>query len=264
MMSTLLLLCSLAMGAPFSPGVQRVLDEASAEGLPASLLVDLANQGAAKRVPEDRVVVALEGMRADLRAARVALGGGATPEELAAAVVALKAGVQPSTLQQFARTPDHAVRVASMAGLGDLVRAGFLEEDAVLLVGAAVRSRDPHTALRGLPMAARSLLDQGMSRGLALRRLEGEVAAGRSALGIIGVRLPSEADGGVSRDAPGRDKDKSGNASSNAGGNGNGNAGGNGSSNAGGNGNGNAGGNGNGNGNAGGNGNNQRVTGGGR
>ena len=56
MMSTLLLLCSLAMGATLSPGVQRVLDEASAEGLPASLFVDLAQQGAAKRVPEERIV----------------------------------------------------------------------------------------------------------------------------------------------------------------------------------------------------------------
>jgi hypothetical protein len=247
MMSTLLLLCSLAMGAALSPGVQRVLDEASAEGLPASLFVDLAQQGAAKRVPEERIVVALEGLRADLRAARAVLGGSATPDELAAAVVALKAGVQPDTLKRFAQTPDPAVRVASMAGLGDLVRAGFLEEDAALLVGAAVRSRDPQTALRGLPIAARSLLDQGMSRGLALRRLEGEVAAGRSALGIIGVRLPSESDGGVSREAPGRGKGN-GNAGGTGAGSGGGNSNGNGTGNSNGNGTGNGGGNSNGNG----------------
>jgi len=33
------------------------------------------------------------------------LGGSATPDELAAAVVALKAGVQPDTLKRFARRP---------------------------------------------------------------------------------------------------------------------------------------------------------------
>jgi hypothetical protein len=116
-----------------------VLDSARAAGLPVEPLVDKALEGASKRAPGPRIVLAVRTLRADLDAARAALGAGSSEPEIVAGVSALRAGVRPSALQQLRESRPGRPLTIPLAVLADLIARGVPVDTAAAVVHALER-----------------------------------------------------------------------------------------------------------------------------
>jgi hypothetical protein len=104
--------------------VERVIDSAYAEGIPAEPLVDRALEGAAKRAPSDLIVRAVRNLAVDLTTARVALGANSLPSELAAGADALRAGVDAKALQRLRHDRPEQPLAVALGVLSDLIARG--------------------------------------------------------------------------------------------------------------------------------------------
>jgi hypothetical protein len=151
--------------------VQALLDSARAAGLPVEPLVDRALEGATKRAPGDRIVIAVRRLRDELATARDALGSRASTAELTAGASALRAGAGADDLRRL-RELRAAQPVTVAAGvLADLVAVGAPSDSAVAAVLAIVSQVDD-------------------AELLAFRRnVERDVAMGASPIAALGVRL---------------------------------------------------------------------------
>jgi hypothetical protein len=151
--------------------VQAVLDSARVAGLPVEPLIDRALEGAAKRAPGDRIVLAVQRLRDELASARDALGARASTAELTAGASALRAGARPEDLGRLRelRSPQSVT-----------VAAGVLAD--IVAVGAP-----PDSATAALLSIAAQVDDAEL---LAFRRnVERDVAMGASPITALGVRL---------------------------------------------------------------------------
>lgn len=83
------------------PAVQRVLDSAFAQGIPAEPLVDRALEGAAKNAPAEAIIREVRRLATDLGVARQALGLQSLSSELTAGALALRGGVAPDALKKL-------------------------------------------------------------------------------------------------------------------------------------------------------------------
>lgn len=81
--------------------VTRILDSATAQGLPTAALAARVREGVRRHVPGPRIVVVTRNYAAALANARAALGNTATPNELQSGAEALIAGTPVSALQQM-------------------------------------------------------------------------------------------------------------------------------------------------------------------
>ena len=90
--------------------VAAVVDSARRTRLPTEPLIDKALEGAQKGAEGGRIVTAVRGLYADLRAARAALGAGAASEEINAGANAIHAGMPMRTLTQLRSVSQHAGR----------------------------------------------------------------------------------------------------------------------------------------------------------
>lgn len=129
-----------------------VLDSARIDGLPTTPLIEKALEGASKRATSARIVAAVRALRADLGAARAALGTASSEEEIVAGASALRAGVDATTLGQLrAERPGHALTVP-LAVLTDLIARGVPVDTAAEVVASLERRGAPDgdfVALRG-------------------------------------------------------------------------------------------------------------------
>ena len=133
--------------------VARVVDSATNYGLPPDPLVNKALEGASKGAAPDRIIVAVRTLAADLRAARAALGPGASEAELVAGVGALRAGAEGDVLARVKRARGESSALLPLAVLTDLVAQGIpVDRAATVILGLAER-RAADAQYRTLPRA---------------------------------------------------------------------------------------------------------------
>ena len=156
--------------------VEAVLDSARVAGLPTEPLVDRALEGATKRAPDDRIVTAVRRLAGELGAARAALGAAASPAEIVAGAIALRAGARPDDLQRLRVLHTNRSVAVAAAVLADLVATGVPPDTATAAV----------LALAGRANDAEYVTFR--------RNVERDVALGASAVAALGVRLATAAD----------------------------------------------------------------------
>src|SRR5437588_808014 len=98
------------LDAPTRVAVAAVVDSARKNRLPTEPLVDKALEGAKKGADGARIITAVRGLFSELRTARLALGTGATTDEINAGANALHAGLPKRSLAQLRGAAQHAGR----------------------------------------------------------------------------------------------------------------------------------------------------------
>lgn len=181
------------------PAILVPVDEMAAElerdGMPSGPLFAKALEGAAKGVPADRLLPALDRYGARLRQARSLLGGAIEPAVLMAGVDALTRGVPPATLRGL-RQPER--RPVTLVVLADLVGSGLPAEQALTVVRDAMARRAADDALLNIPALARRLLRERGSTDAAFQALRQRIRQGG---GRIGPPVPPGSQP-LSRDRP--------------------------------------------------------------
>ena len=129
--------------------VAAVVDSARRSRLPTEPLVDKALEGAQKGADGNRIVTAVRSLFTELSTARLALGAGATSDEINAGANALHAGLAMRSLAQLRSAAQHAGRTRvtlPLTVVTDLVARGVpvpVASDVVLsLVRSGLRDAD--------------------------------------------------------------------------------------------------------------------------
>ena len=120
--------------------VERLIDSALAEGLPAEPLVSKALQGAAMRAPSAKILGVLQGLVGRLAVARGALGERALGSELDAGAEALRAGVSPDALARLRHDRPGQQLTVALGVLADLISNGVPAEAATSSVLALTKA----------------------------------------------------------------------------------------------------------------------------
>ncbi len=159
-----------AFPAEAAERIEAVVGEAAAMGVPTEPLFDKALEGAAKRVPSDRVVAAVSEYAGRLQRATQLIGGAPDVGVVVAGADALRRGVSPDALrnvggQAGARTP------AALVVLGDLVESGVPVDRALEAVREALSDRHEPGALNDIPAALRRLIRDGHIPADAIQRI---------------------------------------------------------------------------------------------
>lgn len=150
-----------AYSAEVVDGVADLLERADAEGVPPQALPDKALEGAAKRVPGDRLVEALDRRRANLAQAAEALGEGADPASVKAGAGALDAGVAPDAIGRIGDVAAEAERPTALVVLGELYRLGVPVERAVEAVARVLEREAGAGGLWALDARVRAAVREG-------------------------------------------------------------------------------------------------------
>ena len=152
--------------------VAQLLDSARADGLPTEPIVDKVLEGMTKRASPDRIVVALQTLATDLRAARRALGPGAPDGDIIAGASALRAGASPDVIQRINGARGRSGLSVPLAVLSDLVARGVPVDTAA---GAIL-----HLAQGGASDADFTGLERGVARDIGAGAPPGAAAAIRA------------------------------------------------------------------------------------
>lgn len=165
----------------FPPGIlnriEQIVKEAEKAGVPPSLLVDKALEGAAKGVAPGRVVSTLSSYAGRLRKARGLVGSRVGPNGLTAAADALDRGVSGGAIRTLAKggSGDLSIRLIVF---GDLRSAKVSEKRAQDLVRAAAARGYKGDRLLSVSAAVRRRIRQGAkpdeAASAVLEQLSGE------------------------------------------------------------------------------------------
>lgn len=166
--------------APVLSAVETLALDAEADGLPSAPLFAKALEGAAKGIPEDRLVSALNGFAARLRDAHNLLGPGTEAPLLVAGVDALTRGVPGSTLRGLTVGERRPI---NLVVLGDLVQSGIPAPEAMSVLREALSRRTADDALLEIPALARRLLRERGSTDAALDALRRRIRDSGGRLG---------------------------------------------------------------------------------
>jgi hypothetical protein len=170
--------------------VERLIDSARAQGIPAEPLVDKALEGASKRAPAEVLLRAVRGLAIDLASARQLLGGQSLTDEVSAGAGALRAGVDANVLRSLREDRPGQPLVVALGVLTDLVARGVPAEAAsrsVLALTKAGIADERLIAFRrdverdigiGAPPAAATILNAN-SAAAVLSRIPGQPGAGQ-------------------------------------------------------------------------------------
>jgi hypothetical protein len=124
--------------------IDAAMQAAARANIPTALLESKVAEGEAKRVPAERIALAVEARLQALMHASETMGraniNAATQGELAVAADALQAGVSEDALIKVSRSAAPERRVVAVAVLADLVRLGQGSEPALARVNAALSS----------------------------------------------------------------------------------------------------------------------------
>jgi len=152
-------------GPAVSSQIEDLLSRARSAGVPESLVLDKALEGAAKGVPGPRVVQALQAYQRRLGRARDLLGPSADAALLVAGADALQKDVPESAVRSVGRTG--AGDPMALVALGDLIDAGVPVDRAVSVVRTALQKGRRGDQLLDVPARVRSLMRQGTPPGQA-------------------------------------------------------------------------------------------------
>lgn len=145
--------------------IDAAMQAAASAQIPTALLESKVREGAAKRVPQERVAAAVEARLNALIRARDALRSADissyTDGELLVASEALSAGVSESALVSVTRSVPSERRAVATAVLTDLVRLGYDSGEASARLDAALSS-GPEALVNLRAEAAASLRARGL------------------------------------------------------------------------------------------------------
>lgn len=202
--TTWILLAAAALSAPglgaqetareraqrtLSPPVFRDLSTLAASvepsGIPEEPLFAKALEGAAKRVPEARLVPAVREYATRLQQARGALGPGADLPLLVAGADALQRGVSANSLRSL--PTDRPRSPMALLVLAELVESGVPADRALEMVREAMAQRARDERMLDASARVRMLIRQGVAPREAVERVRAML---RSGAGSIGPALP--------------------------------------------------------------------------
>ncbi len=168
--------------------VQRLAADAAARGLPAEPLIQKAIEGSAKGVAAERVVLAVQGVVAQLEAAADALrAAGLTPPDtdaIAAGAFALNAGLRGKDIADLARASGGSYGVAvTLRVAGTLAALGVPAAETVELVTAPIRAGRQTADLLTLPGQVQGAVGRGATPAQAAAGLTRAAAARANAPG---------------------------------------------------------------------------------
>jgi len=155
-----------ALPADVAAQVIPILQDAMAHDLPASAVANVALQGVAMGRGAAEVHAAAQSMVTDLRAAHDAISeGGRSPtqEETQAGAIAMRQGVDRSTLSALASSaPSGRSLTVPLAVIGALVSRGLPAGEVLHAVEQRLQGHSSDQQLAELPEGAGRMLSQGM------------------------------------------------------------------------------------------------------
>lgn len=176
--------------ATLPPDVFSELEDLSVEmeaaGVPTEPLFAKALEGAAKRVPPDRLVPAVRVHAGRLRRAREALGPSATAPLLVAGADALQRGVPADALRSLPR--DRPRSPVALLVLAELLESGVPTDRALETVAQAMRQRTRDARMLDIPARVRRLVRDGVPPREAIDRVRRMLRRERG--GMVGPHLP--------------------------------------------------------------------------
>ncbi|MDT8436876.1 MAG: hypothetical protein RRA92_08985 [Gemmatimonadota bacterium] len=150
------------LGPQEAARVRELAGELAREGIPPRLVRRKVLEGAAKGVPADRIVAAVEDYAGRLREARSLVGPGRTGATFAAAAEARRRGVPPDAIRGLADRRSRQRNLAvPLLVLGDLVESGVPVDQAAGVVEEALRRGAGPGEMMGMSAAARRRIRMG-------------------------------------------------------------------------------------------------------
>lgn len=144
-------------------GVEDVLERAGELGLPGQAMADKALEGAAKRVPGDRLLEALERRLDGLQTAADALPADAGAASVQAGADALGQGLDPEDLRGIGEVASEAERPAALVVLGELASLGIPVGEAMGTVRDALERGEDSRSMMALGQQVRDAVRAGQS-----------------------------------------------------------------------------------------------------
>lgn len=166
--------------------LSTLADEMSASGVPAEPLYVKALEGAAKRVPPDRLLPAVRAYAGRLGQARLAFGIEAPTPLLVAGADALQRGVSPETLR--ALPTDRPRSPMAVVLLADLLESGVPADRALEILRDVMRQRARDDRMLDISARVRRLIRQGLTPQEAIDRVRRNLQRARD--GAIGPPVP--------------------------------------------------------------------------
>jgi hypothetical protein len=149
--------------------LRGLFDDALELGLPVRPLVNRALEGAARRVPSERIVRVVREHAAALHQAKRALGDPSREDELEAAAIALRAGLNEDAVESMRASRGRESVVVPLVVLTDLVRRGVPMANAQTAVARLARVPRSDDLLLGLQATVAKNAQRGP--GMALDAL---------------------------------------------------------------------------------------------
>lgn len=128
--------------------LRNLFEDAASLGLPTRPLINRALEGAARRMSSERILKVVREHAAALTSAKALMGPGSTEAELDAAAMALRSGIDESSLAAVRRSRPAGTAVTALVVLTDIVRRGVPRPEA----------RDAVTSIARLPRSDETLL----------------------------------------------------------------------------------------------------------
>ncbi len=147
-----------------------LLDSARTAGLPLDPMVNKVLEGVAKGADDGRIVTALRALLGALKGAREALGTDATPAELTAGAIALRAGATTAALRQLREARRGQPLVVPLSVLSDLVARGVPPDTAAAVILEGARTRKSDGDFTSLRQQVEDDISHGVSPGTAAIR----------------------------------------------------------------------------------------------
>jgi hypothetical protein len=158
--------------------IETIVVDAEAAGIPTEPLLDKALEGAAKRVPTDRVIAAVASYSRSLAESRSLVGTGHDATAVVAGADALRRGVQPETVRSLADASTGGLAVPLVV-LGDLIEAGVPQLEAFAVVEGALAQQHGPDEMLAIPGAVRRLMRDGQSPSQAAGAIGNAIGHGK-------------------------------------------------------------------------------------
>jgi hypothetical protein len=168
------------IGSAAQDTLRRLLDSASAAGLPSDPLVAKIAEGALKGADDTRIVRAVRMLVRDLDQARGSLPARTSVSSLMAAASAIHAGVSPTTLRRLASVNrDDATLDVALVTLADLVANRVPADAASAAVEQLLRQRAPEADFMTFRSAVVRDVESGLSPESAVGSRAEAISRGR-------------------------------------------------------------------------------------
>ena len=182
-----------SMSASAYASLTAAINDARRRGLPTEPLITKAQEGAAKNVPGDRIVIAVRLTMDRLERAQVLLRGSVSPTdaEISAVADALQRGVPEDAITRLAAAAGGRASIALSAhALADLIGHGVPLAIGVEVMNAwRAQGADP-ARLKEIPAAVERLVRQGVVPARAGAAVAAGIRMGRAPASITPVEIP--------------------------------------------------------------------------